>query len=86
MKFVKKPHNLIAVLTAVFSFIIYVLTLSPTVNFWDSGEFICCANTLQINHAPGNPTYLLLARIFSIFASSPQKIAFAINLFNCKKE
>lgn len=82
MKFVKKPHNLIAVLTAVFSFIIYVLTLSPTVNFWDSGEFICCANTLQINHAPGNPTYLLLARIFSIFASSPQKIAFAINLFS----
>ena len=82
MRTLKKPHNLIALITAIFSFIVYFTTLSPSISFWDSAEFISCANTLQINHAPGNPSYLLLARIFSIFAINPQKIAFSINLFS----
>lgn len=78
----KIQNKLIAPSVAFFSFIIYVLTLSNYVNFWDSGEFIACADSLQINHAPGNPTYLLLARIFAIFAFNPQNTALAVNLFS----
>lgn len=64
-----------------FSLTLYLLTLSPTVNLWDCGEFIACANGLEVGHAPGAPLYLMLARMFSIFAS-PNQIALCINVFS----
>ncbi len=41
----------------------YLLTLSPTVVFWDVGEFIAAAKLLQVPHPPGSPLFLLAARI-----------------------
>lgn len=49
-----------------FSFIIYFLTISPTVSFWDCGEFIACSYRLAVPHPPGAPLYLLVGRIFSL--------------------
>lgn len=82
MNFLKNPDKFVAPAVASLSLLIYILTLSPTVNFWDSGEFIACADTLQINHPPGNPTYLLLARMFSMCAILPQQTAWLVNLFS----
>lgn len=50
---------------AVASFIIYVLTLAPSVGFTDSGELILAARTLGIPHSPGFPLYVLLGWLFS---------------------
>jgi hypothetical protein len=51
-------------LTAVFLFTValvaYVVTLSPTVNFVDSGEIITVGVTAGIAHPPGYPLYTLL--------------------------
>ena len=42
------------------TFAVYLITLSPTVNSFDSGEIIAGAYSLGIIHAPGYPLYLTL--------------------------
>jgi hypothetical protein len=49
-------------------FILYATTSYQTVSFWDSGEFIISAATLQIPHAPGSPLFALMGRVLACFA------------------
>ena len=59
---------------------VYLLTLEPTVSFWDCGEFILSAFKLQVGHPPGAPTFLLMGRIFTLFAGSDaSKAAVMVN-------
>ncbi len=69
---------------AVFSIalLIYLLTLAPSVSFWDCGEFIATSYKLQIGHPPGAPFYNLMARVVSIFAPDKQLVAKFINAFS----
>ncbi|HEX9916524.1 MAG TPA: DUF2723 domain-containing protein [candidate division Zixibacteria bacterium] len=48
-----------------FSGIVYLLTLSPTLSFIDSGELAAVCATLGIAHPPGYPLYAQLGRISS---------------------
>ena len=43
--------------------VVYWLTLSPTINSFDSAELITGAYSLGIIHAPGYPLYLLIAHL-----------------------
>ena len=47
---------------------IYILTAESSASFWDCGEFISCANKLEVGHPPGAPTFLLIARMAAIFS------------------
>src|SRR5208283_351426 len=42
------------------------LTCQPSVPFWDCGEYAAAAISLQINHPPGVPLFMLLSRIFQM--------------------
>ncbi len=60
--------------------LIYLLTIEPTVSFWDAGERIAVSYKLQIGHPPGAPLYQMLARFFSLFAlGEVSRVAFWIN-------
>lgn len=78
----KKLNIIIGWCVFAFSFIIYFITSSRTVNFWDSGELISCAGGLQVGHPTGSPVYILLGRLFSMFVQNPANIAFVINLLS----
>lgn len=49
---------------------VYLLTLEPTVSFWDCGEFIATAYNLQVPHPPGAPLYQLIAHLFCLLAGN----------------
>eukprot|EP01133_Synstelium_polycarpum_P003259 gene3259-3713_t len=59
----------------------YILTLEPSVSFWDCGEFIASALRMQVVHQPGAPLFLMIQRFFSLFAMGDlTKIAYFMNV------
>jgi hypothetical protein len=59
---------------------VYVLTLEPTVSFWDCGEFILSAFKLQVGHPPGAPMFLMMGRIATLFAGGDtSRVAVSVN-------
>ncbi|HEY0244934.1 MAG TPA: DUF2723 domain-containing protein, partial [Mucilaginibacter sp.] len=64
----KKINNLLGWLCFVIASVTYILTLEPSVSFWDCGEFISCAYRLQVSHQPGYPLFAMLGKIFSLLS------------------
>jgi hypothetical protein len=64
----KKINNLLGWLCFVIASATYILTLEPSVSFWDCGEFISCAYRLQVAHQPGYPLFAMLGKVFSLLS------------------
>ena len=80
-----KQFNLIsricALIVLAIASITYITTVEPTTSFWDCGEFIASSYKLEVGHPPGNPVFQLIARVFTIFASS-ENAAYAVNIMS----
>lgn len=74
-------HQILAASVFVYGVVLYGLTASPSASLWDAGEFIASAVGLQVMHPPGAPIYMLLGRLFSLFAPSGYE-GFAVNMIS----
>ena len=61
---------------------VYCLTVEPTASLWDCPEFIACGYKLEIGHPPGAPVLMLVANLFSQFASDPSQVALMVNILS----
>src|SRR5258708_14396452 len=59
---------------------LYVATLAPTTQFWDTSEFVTAAYDLGIPHPPGNPLFSLMAHVWAMIPFYASYAA-RINLF-----
>ncbi len=74
----RKINNLTGWIVFAVSYIVYLATMERTVSFWDCGEFLSTAYRLEVGHSPGAPLFMLLGRLFGMFAA-PQNVALYIN-------
>jgi hypothetical protein len=74
----KKYHTVLFIF--LFSAGVYLLTISPTVNWRDTPELPNVSYTLGIAHPAGFPTYSLAARLFTMLPFG--SMAFRTNLFS----
>jgi MFS family permease len=69
-----------AAAVALAAFSVYLLTLAPSVSFWDSGEYIACSWVAGIPHPPGVPFFVLLGRFSTLLFGFIPSVAFRVNL------
>ncbi|MEO8909630.1 MAG: DUF2723 domain-containing protein [Gemmatimonadaceae bacterium] len=60
-----KPSYIPAAIAALLVFILYLLTLAPSVAMWDTGEYMAATKVLGLPHPPGNPFFMLLGHAFA---------------------
>jgi len=79
----KKINNLLGWLCFGIASITYILTLEPSVSFWDCGEFISCAYRLQVAHQPGYPLFAMLGKAFSLLSfGNNAKVPYFTNMMS----
>ena len=62
--------------------IVYLMTIEPTVSFWDCGEFITTSFKLQVGHPPGAPFFMIIGRFFTLFGGGPENAAVMVNIMS----
>ena len=78
----KKWNNILGWLVFTVAFVVYALTIEPTVSFWDAGEYILTSSKLQVGHPPGAPLFQMLGAFFSMFALEPSQIGMIMNMMS----
>lgn len=60
---IKRLHYVLAALSFLVPLITFVMTMQPSIPFWDCGEFLAAAATLGVTHPPGDPTWTLIGHV-----------------------
>jgi len=67
MKKYQLYNNVTGWVTFLISAVVYLMTIEPTVSFWDCGEFITTSYKFEVGHPPGAPLFMIVGRIFTLF-------------------
>lgn len=79
MKQYKTINNLTGWIVFIIAATVYCLTIEPTASFWDCPEFITTGYKLEVGHPPGAPFFMLVANLFTQFASDVTTVAKMVN-------
>jgi hypothetical protein len=72
-----KPSYIPAAIAGTLVFILYLVTLAPSVAMWDTGEYMAAVKVLGLPHPPGNPFFMLLGKAF---ATLPIPVSYAARI------
>ena len=76
-----RPAYREALVASLAIFALYMLTLAPSTGLWDASEYITTAHILGIPHPPGNPLFVVVAKVWSLLlAPLGLSVAVRINL------
>jgi hypothetical protein len=75
-----RPAYAAAGLASAVILVLYIITIAPTTQFWDTSEYIAAAKVLGVPHPPGNPLFVLLANVWGMIPLV-EHYALRINLF-----
>ena len=76
----RPPYGLAAIVAGV-TLLGFLVSLAPSVTFWDAGEFIAAMRTLGIPHPPGTPLFVVMGHVWgSVFPFG--EFAFRTNLMS----
>ncbi|MBD3346114.1 MAG: DUF2723 domain-containing protein [Chitinivibrionales bacterium] len=78
----RKNNRMFALLVFFLASLTYIITVAPSVSFWDCGEYIGASHSLAIPHPPGNPLFVLLGRFASMIFFFFRQVAFRVNLLS----
>ncbi|WP_295155023.1 DUF2723 domain-containing protein [uncultured Brachyspira sp.] len=75
-----KIDSVFAAAAFLFTFLLYLFTLTPSLSAGDNGELTTAAYFLGVGHAPGYPFYTLMSKLFTYIPIG--NIAWRTNLFS----
>ncbi|MDC0006660.1 DUF2723 domain-containing protein [Winogradskyella sp.] len=78
----KKWNTVLGWIAFTVAFVVYALTIEPTVSYWDAGEYILTSSKLQVGHPPGAPLFQMMGAFFSVFALEPSQIGMIMNMMS----
>ncbi len=74
-------HRITAAAVFLISTVVFLMTVAPTISFWDCGEFITAAVTMAVPHPPGAPFFQLVGRMLSLLPIGDD-LGFRVNLMS----
>lgn len=72
-------NNTLGWVTFLIAAFVYLSTIEPTVSLWDCGEFISASYKMEVVHPPGAPFFLLVNRLFTMFAPGSEWVPVIVN-------
>ena len=81
MKQYKLFNNIFGWVSFLIAAVVYLMTIEPTVSFWDCGEFITTAFKFEVGHPPGAPIFMIIGRFFQFFGG-PESAAKMVNVWS----
>ncbi len=81
MKQYKLFNRIFGWVSFVVAAVVYLMTIEPTVSFWDCGEFITTAFRIEVGHPPGAPIFMIFGRMFTLFGG-PENAAKLVNIMS----
>ena len=78
----KKQELILSIILFALVLGMFMFTITPTLPFWDCGEFISCSYSLGVPHPPGTPLMILLGNMFVRIFFFIKEVALRVNLFS----